>query len=481
MRFYRQTLLAFFAVLICAPLHSQSVTLELSADQFVEMVLTKSLNTQNIKNSFRVNESGYFASRREILFPNLSLTSQASRSKSIQETAATLTDSASNNLELAQPFIWGGNLSIAAAQETSQATNEASNAATTQTFSRNFPKFSVTYQQPLFIFTGNQRWRTWKRNLLNFKNQSGSFQLQLQSIEFDARAQYDNAVIALERLNVEKQKLKSSQLLFNITQAWVESGRIAQVELMRAQINKKLDERRLRNAEISAQQALNSLKNLVLIPENQEVVLVSTFTYKPLRVSLETLQNTALQYRLDLQNARQNIELSELAIKETREQNFPQMNASAGYRIDYLETSQRPENWNILLSMNWKLFDSGINSLSVDQKKLALENSKRDLELLKRQVKLEVENAYLDVTNTQEQIDDFSETRQQALANIEAVRLRYERGIDRLIDVFDAENSLRSLEIEYLALVSTFNNSKNKLSLLVGKRIGEIEKNEKPF
>ncbi len=452
----------------------------ISLSEYVESVINRSLNALNTKSSFQGTTYSYKGTRRDLTAPRLSVTGSSSRTRSKAATSDAITDSASSSLSLSQPFLWGGDLSGTASGSTSRTyTDTLSNGALTSSatsFDRNSPSLSLSYRQALPIFIGIQRSRSWRKNNLGYRISTNSFDRDLQSIDLDARSLYYDALVSLAKTAVEKEKLKSSKILLSISKALVEAGKSAPVELTRAQISYKLDERRVRNAEVSTQQTLTSFKNLVLIPDDVPVELTSKMQYAPTKLSLKDLQEYALQRRLDFQNSKINVTLSEISLKESKETNRPVLSAGASYKIDAPTSLDRPETWEANASLSWSFFDSRINALRVKQQKISLENTKRQLELQRRGILVEVQNGYLELMRTDEQIADFSETRKQAEDNVAAVRLRYERGLDRLIDVFDAENKLRELDLEYLNLLVSFNKARDKLGFLIGTKIEEAFK-----
>ena len=93
---------------------------------------------------------------------------------------------------------------------------------------------------------------------------------------------------------------------------------------------------------------------------------------------------------------------------------------------------------------------------------------------LERTTRVDVQNAYMDVRRTEKQIQDFRLSRDQAKRNVEVLRLRFQNGLERIIDVFDAENEMRNLDNEYLNLLVQFNTSKDELSKLIGADVETI-------
>ncbi len=452
----------------------------LSLQEYVEMTINKSLNAINTKSSFQGTTYSYKGTRRDLTAPRLSLSGSTSRTRSKQSTSDVTTDSASSSLSLSQPFLWGGDITGTASGSTSKTYTDTISAGTltgsSAAFDRDAPTLSIAYKQAIPLFTGLQRHRSWYKNKLGYKISVNSFDRDLQSIELDARALYYDSLVSMAKTAVEKEKLKSSKILLSISKALVDAGKSAPVELTRAQISYKLDERRVRNAEVSTQQTLTSFKNLVLVADDVPVELTSKMQYTPIKLSLKEIQDYALQNRLDYQSSKMNVSLAEVAVKETKETNRPLLSAGGSYKIETPESNDRPETWEANASLNWSFFDSRINALRVKQQKISLDNTKRQLELQKRQILVEVQNGYVELMRTDEQIADFGETRKQAEDNVSAMRLRYERGLDRLIDVFDAESKLRDLDLEYLNLLVSYNKARDRLGFLIGKKLDEAFK-----
>jgi outer membrane protein TolC len=193
---------------------------------------------------------------------------------------------------------------------------------------------------------------------------------------------------------------------------------------------------------------------------------------------LNVLLTYALEHRPDYRAGQQQVEVSELAVKEAAEADNPALSAvfavSKAVSGDGSPPDTTARNWSGGLNLTWPLFDSGITGLRVRSAKNLLDNQRVAFKQLDQSIRTEVSNAYLDVKRNEEQLDDLRISKQQALKSVEAVRIRYQNGRDRLLDVFDSESELRDLELEYLNVLISANLSKDRLALTVGGRLEEI-------
>jgi outer membrane protein TolC len=62
---------------------------------------------------------------------------------------------------------------------------------------------------------------------------------------------------------------------------------------------------------------------------------------------------------------------------------------------------------------------------------------------------------------------DFDAARKLGADNLRAVRYRYSSGLDRLIDVFDAENQNHDQELEYLGVLINYHTARDQLALTI--------------
>ncbi len=452
---------------------------KISIEGYIEMVKTKSLPAVTAGSNFSSAKNSYYQSRLQMTAPNLSFNSAVTQSNSFERTSEGISKSLTSAVSMSQPFLWGGNLSLSGSRDVSDSVTDSYTGtssgervvSTSRSYSRTFPTLTASYQQPLYIFIRNEKLRNWRVNRLNFQNSKNDYDRQIQELEFKAKTQYIQTMVAQKRLEVEMQKVKSAETLYTITETMVEAGQSAPVELLRAKISRKLDERRVRNAQVEVQQVINSFKQLGFIEVDKKVELVSQLKYMPIGISLDKLVMTALNFNPQLQRAKQSVQLSEFQIQSTKEGILPKFNFSAQYSYRDPESSSLSRSWSMGTNMEWSFFDSWVTVLSIKNQRLAYENANRDLGQLIRQTKLDVENAYLELLRAQEQIEDFAQTRKDAEENVSIVRFRFEKGLDRLLDVFDAENKMRELELEYLTLLNSYIQSVDRLTLLVGKDV----------
>ncbi len=338
----------------------------------------------------------------------------------------------------------------------------------------NRPGYTASATQPVYLFVKNAVGRTRRRASIAYENAKDTYQSAVLTIRNQARGFYYDVMLNEESIKVEKRKVQASRALNDVTVALVQAGKLAPVESMRSKIRLQADERRLANAEVNYQKSVLNAKNFIYLPLDEPVHFMSKLEFKPFGVPPDRLIQYALVHRQDVTILRRNKELALLDAQAALEPGRPSLSLNSSY--DYSDANDLiTKNWTVGGTASWLFFDSFVTHDQASIARIAQHVADLNLAEAERAVRLDVQNAYLDVKNAEQQIRDFTFSRDQSHRNVEVLRLRFQNGLDRLIDVFDAENDARSLDFEYLNLLINFNRTKDTLALLIGLVEGEVD------
>lgn len=343
---------------------------------------------------------------------------------------------------------------------------------------RDRPDVSASVTQPIHLFVKNAQARAWKINNLNWESSTDLYRLDRLNIEFEARTIYFQLLLGLETIEIEKRKHASSRLVYKLAETRVKNRRLAASELDRASLTEQQDKRRIQNAETNYAQALNEAKDFILMPVDQEIDLTSQLAFSPVTLPLEKLTEVAMAENPTIRIIRRNVEQSEISLRQAREGNRPRFDMSGSFTktVDQsaVDTDVVPYSWDARVDMSWPFFDASQTRLATQQGEASLRNTERTYESEARRLKISLENAWLDLKRVEGQIMDFAEQKKTAEQSLSSIRRQFEKGASDLTDVFESEETLRSLELEHLRLLVEFQNARDRLKVLVGKDLSEI-------
>lgn len=333
------------------------------------------------------------------------------------------------------------------------------------------PGWSAQVNQPLYVFVKNSVLRTRKRAELSFANAKDTYSSTTLSLRVQARSLYYGVLQAEESLQVQQRKLTSTQKLLDVTQALVKAGRSAPVETMRAKIRLQSEERALQNAQVARDKAVLAAKDFIFFPLDEPIQFTSKLRFKPVKASLEHLVQYGLLHRPQLNSLRRQKELAHIAYQAAVEPTRPTLSLNGAYNYSD-NTLYVARGWSWTGTASWLFFDSFITRDNARSARIAEWVADLNIEDAERSNAINIQNAYLDLKNAERQIKDFDLQRNQAERDVEIVRLRFQNGLDRLIDVFDSADQLENLDNEYLNLLVSYNRTRDNLAQLLG---GDVE------
>ncbi|OGS00218.1 MAG: hypothetical protein A2V88_11995 [Elusimicrobia bacterium RBG_16_66_12] len=463
-----------------APVYSEplapATTMSLTIDEFVELSIRQGLRSQMTRLEYE--NAGYAKNIifRQTIGPTLSANMAGNLTQTRTNGPLTKVEDAQSDLTLTQPLPTGTVLSLAGKYTT---TLTRSPSLSQHDVLR--PGWNASLTQPVFLFVKNPVLRSRRRGRLNYESADDAYRSGILSIKAQARSLYYDVLLKKESLVVEQRKLQASRTLLGITKDLVQAGKLAPVETTRSLVRLERDRRQVQSAAAGREKAKEAANNFAGLPLNLRMEYRSVLKYEPFTLPLDRLRDYALANRPDLRRLQRNRDLAKLDLDESREPLRPSVNLVANYSsnetdtmLSGIDSKSLSREWKAGANLTWRLFDSFVNRDQVRQTRNAAALADLAYEEALRNTALEVENAYRDVKTAEAQFLNFSSTRDSAKENVEILRIQFMNGRGKIIDVFDAENEARSVELEYLNLLTNYYTTQDKLAQLLGTGLGDL-------
>lgn len=442
--------------------------LRLSLEEYCDLAETEGLRGLQTGLAFRSAGLSRSIVLRQTSMPSLTASYSAGLART-ESAFASETRDHSAGLTLAEPLPTG--TVFRANADYSRARTESGGFASISGLQ---PRWRLSAEQPLYLFAHNPVARSRFRAEFQFASDQEAYSNERLSIRFQAKGLYYDVLLKKAAIGVEERKVESSRKLLDVAAALVDAGKLAPVEKTRANLRVLKDQRQLEAARLGLRKAELAAKHFVRLPLDQPVEFADELAYRPFEVPLTRLVDYAYEHRPEVRRQRRELQLAELDHQESREAQRPSLSLSAAYGQARDFTPSTTKDWSVGGQASWLLFDSSVTRDRIVQSELRLRSSRLSLEEVERSTRLDVESAWHDVSSAERQLLDFQTSREEARANIELIRARFEAGADRLLDVFDAENEARNLENEYLSLLVNYNLAKDRLAQLVGVALEKL-------
>ncbi len=197
--------------------------------------------------------------------------------------------------------------------------------------------FSVSVTQPLWRGLVTDQART-ALTTSHRRRRVADLQYEQQTVRLEAvvRIAYLNLISAREGLRVAQQNMEIRQASLANARARVNVGAAAPIELISAEAEVASNQEQVLVAEAAIATAEDTLRTLIFDPGRPDywqarINAIDAVQSEPRQIDVDAAIRTALENRLDLVAARQDLEISDLTLRVVRDATRPLVNLQANY------------------------------------------------------------------------------------------------------------------------------------------------------
>lgn len=295
------------------------------------------------------------------------------------------------------------------------------------------------------------------------------YQKTSEQITFDISTLYYNAQILHHQLAFIDSNIINATSLLNNMQLLNEQllAKTTDVSKMRLQVS--LLNSQKETIKTRYEQVINSLKFLIGMPEDKNLIIDSTIQYQ----KSDDFKSTPT---IDIKIIQTQTKLLAGELKTLNKSRFiPSVNIYGTYGTTGLGYDKSPNSffnfYNLSfagIQVSYPLFNGTITKRKMNQKKLELQNSELQTELLFEQNTMQIENATMqqlvaikNIETTLEQIALAQEIYKQTV-------LQQKQGSANLTEVLLADNALREAQQNYLSAIIEYLKTELELKKITG-------------
>ena len=292
-----------------------------------------------------------------------------------------------------------------------------------------------------------------------------------RNLLFNLRSQFVATMQAKAVLALTKEELDYYDHLIDISRTRYQGGDIAQIDFDRIELQRVQYESDLETAVVNLRQAKIVLLQLLddKTPVEQFDVK-GDFDYSDRLETVEQFQQIALANRPDLKAAYESVN------QAFTNHRLAVANGSTDPTFDvwytYNGSFNSPGNQFLGLSVSipLRIFDK--NQGEKARTEIDITKNQRQEDAANAQVFSDVDSAYVQVQSTLNLLRPYkAHYLDQATRVRDTVTYAYQRGGASLLDLLNAQNDFRSVELAYLQLIGTYMTAAGQLNLAVGREV----------
>jgi outer membrane protein len=308
------------------------------------------------------------------------------------------------------------------------------------------------------------------------ETQKRGYELGRQRLAIQATSAFYNVIAQRQLLTVSRQSLKRSQSLLKASEARLKVGLASKLDVFRAELQAAQTEDSLVRSEAALESALEQLRALLALPpgdpvEPPSVSLMESATAEP--EPLEALVLRAMENRIELQEARDQVADAQRSLSLAKQNLLPQLDATlavtrlgggpsfgdawnaADTRTTLGVTTSYP------LERSADKANRAIAELDLTARQRALHQRELDVEA-------EVRSAVRELLRIRKSVDLQKQAVAVAAQQRRLATLRYERGLASNFDVVDAEGSLVLARSALVGLLASYKVAEVELKRATG-------------
>ena len=330
-------------------------------------------------------------------------------------------------------------------------------------------EFSNAFQLQVPLYDLNAE-RQIKSGRYNLNAADMTLENTKQTLRFQVIKSYYDVLMRQNQIKVAQSAIEMSSDRLRMIREQYEEGTVAKSDLLTMEVELGDYRQQLNSAENERKTATETLNNLVGLPEGTGIEPQDELKYDAFELDPQECLEYALRHRPDRAAALYNKQKAEADLAAVSAANDPTLTGALSqiYSGNGAFQQNHKENWSIGVNLNWTLFDNAQNSARVHSAEADLASAKERLSQIERQIGTEVANAYSQMATAEENLKITEQSVKQAEENNAIAQVRYEEGVDTIINLTNAQEKLTRARTNYFNALYNYNIGKATLLKALG-------------
>ena len=272
-----------------------------------------------------------------------------------------------------------------------------------------------------------------------------------QKTVFDVATAFANALMAAEHLDVVKRARETTAAHVDLAEKYAAEGFIINAEVLNAQVYLAQMDGMLVESESNADLAHSALDFSMGIDQTTRQALHTLPPMPPVNEPVGVWMDRGVAMRRDLEARRRELDAGRLEEKAVNPGFKPEIGIVGRYELyDDMIFGNNGHNGSIMAVAKINLFGGGSDTAEKEAARLDALSGEHNVALFEEGVRLEVRSAYAQVQSARKRHETATRAVDAAQEAMRVREKRFKQGLDKMIDLLDAETALRESELREL-------------------------------
>lgn len=295
-----------------------------------------------------------------------------------------------------------------------------------------------------------------------------------QTVRYQASEAYWNLVHQENMVEVAEEAVKRTDSQLELIKDQYDEGMVAKADVLMMEVRLANDKQNLVTAKGNFKVAQATLASMIGMPQDSEILPADELPYEPYPFTLDECENFAVTHRPDFVAAEYAVKRGEAQISAAKSGYRPNVTAIVSKSIvgNGAFQQERSSSWNAGVNLTWNIFDNAVTSANIATEKARVAQYQAEADSTEKNIRLETRSAYLRMKAAEENLIAASVTVKQAEENCMIAKIRYEEGVDILLNLTDAQERLTQTQTNYCNALYQYNLYRASLEKAIGIPVG---------
>jgi outer membrane protein TolC len=287
----------------------------------------------------------------------------------------------------------------------------------------------------------------------------------LEVLAADARAQSARA------------QLQTSQAIYQQAQDLKQSGIVAGIDVLRAEVRLNSDRQRVTSLQNDFEKARLQLARLIGLPIGQPFAVSAQLPNVPVpEMTVEQALAQAYRSRPDYLASQERVRAAEASRAAAVSELLPSFTLNADYGALGLKPSDTVATYALSGSLNIPIFQGGRSQGRIAQADAELRQRRAEAEDMRAEIYYDVRTAFFDLQATGEQLEVAIRSRELANQELTQARDRFAAGVANNLEVVQAQQSVTVADEQYIDALLGYDVAKAVLAQSLGDAEAAVQR-----
>jgi len=280
---------------------------------------------------------------------------------------------------------------------------------------------------------------------------------------------YLQSLAASARVDSAQAQLQTAQAIFDQATRLKESGMVAGIEVLRAEVQLGSERQRLTSSQNDFEKSKLQLARVIGLPGGQAFTLSQEIPFVPVPdMTIDQALEQAYKNRPDYLAAQERLKAAESDRQAAVGEWLPSLRVNADYGRIGLTPADSEVTYSLAGALSVPIFNGGRTHGHIIQADADLRTRRSELDDLKAGIDFDVRSAFLDLNASNEQLQVATRSRDLANQQLTQARDRFAAGVASNIEVVQAQEAVATSSEQYIGALYSYNVAKALLARDLG-------------